>query len=71
MDGSSRFLKDNRWGSFWSISAAWRVIEESFMDSVKDWLTDLKIRASYGVNGTLPNVYFGYRGLSSLTNGYL
>ena len=41
------------------------------MSPTKDWLTDLKIRASYGVNGTLPSDYFGYMGLSSLTNGYL
>lgn len=70
-DGSSRFQRDNRWGSFWSISGAWRIIEEEFMSPTKDWLTDLKIRASYGVNGTLPSDYFGYMGLSSLTNGYL
>lgn len=70
-DGSSRFHRDNRWGSFWSVSGSWRMIEEEFMEPVKDWLTDLKIRASYGVNGTLPSDYFGYRGLSSLTNGYL
>lgn len=70
-DGSSRFQRDNRWGSFWSISGAWRIIEEEFMSPIKDWLTDLKIRASYGVNGTLPSDYFGYMGLSSLTNGYL
>lgn len=70
-DGSSRFHRDNRWGSFWSVSGSWRMIEEGFMEPVKDWLTDLKIRASYGVNGTLPSDYFGYRGLSSLTNGYL
>lgn len=70
-DGSSRFQRDNRWGSFWSISGAWRIIEEKFMSPTKDWLTDLKIRASYGVNGTLPSDYFGYMGLSSLTNGYL
>lgn len=70
-DGSSRFHRDNRWGNFWSVSAAWRIIEEGFMSPIKDWMTDLKIRASYGVNGTLPSDYFGYRGLSSLTNGYL
>ena len=70
-DGSSRFQRDNRWGSFWSISGAWRIIEDEFMSPTKDWLTDLKIRASYGVNGTLPSDYFGYMGLSSLTNGYL
>lgn len=71
MDGSSRFHRDNRWGSFWSVSAAWRIIEEEFMKSQNNWLTDLKLRASYGVNGTLPSDYYGYMGLSSLTNGYL
>ena len=70
-DGSSRFQRDNRWGNFWSLSGAWRIIEEEFMSPTKNWLTDLKIRASYGVNGTLPSDYFGYMGLSSLTNGYL
>jgi len=71
MDGSSRFHRDNRWGSFWSVSAAWRIIEEDFMKPLGSWLTDLKLRASYGVNGTLPSDYYGYMGLSSLTNGYL
>lgn len=70
-DGSSRFHRSNRWGSFWSVSAAWRAIEEDFMSPATNWLTDLKVRASYGVNGTLPSSYFGYMGLSSLTNGYL
>lgn len=70
LDGSSRLQRDHRWGNFWSVSAAWRVIEESFMKPVKDYITDLKIRASYGVNGTLPSDYYGYLGLSSLTNGY-
>lgn len=71
MDGSSRLHRDNRWGSFWSLSAAWRMIEESFMESSEDWLTDLKLRASYGVNGTLPSDYFGYMGLSSINGGYM
>lgn len=69
-DGSSRLHRDNRWGKFWSASAAWRAIEEPFMEPVKEWLTDLKLRASYGVNGTLPSDYYGYMGLSSLTEGY-
>ncbi|MCQ2146001.1 MAG: TonB-dependent receptor [Bacteroidales bacterium] len=69
-DGSSRLHKDNRWGSFWSASAAWRIIEESWMEGVKDVLTDAKIRASYGANGTLPSDYFGYMGLSSVTSNY-
>lgn len=70
-DASSRFHRDNRWGRFWSVSGAWRMIEEDFVSPVKGWLTDLKIRASYGVNGTLPSDFYGYMGLSSLTNGYL
>ena len=70
VDGSSRLHRDNRWGHFWSVSGAWRVIREAFMDPVQDWLTDLKLRASYGVNGTLPSDYYGYMGLSSISGGY-
>ncbi|MBO5251209.1 MAG: TonB-dependent receptor [Bacteroidaceae bacterium] len=71
MDGSSRLHEDSRWGNFWSLSGAWRIGEEAFMEPVQDWLTDLKLRLSYGVNGTLPSDYYGYQGLSSLTSGYL
>ncbi len=71
LDGSSRLSRDNRWGSFWSVSGAWRAIEEEFLNDYKDWLSDLKIRASYGVNGTLPSDYYGYMGLSSIKEGYL
>ena len=71
IDGSSRLARGNRWGKFWSASAAWRAIEEGFMDDFRDTMTDLKLRASYGVNGTLPSDYFGYMGLSSVTGGYM
>lgn len=70
VDGSSRLHESQRWGSFWSASAAWRLIEENFMENTKEWLTDAKLRASYGVNGTLPSDYYGYYGLSSLTANY-
>lgn len=50
-DGSSRFLADNRWGYFPSFSAAWRISEEGFMENTKNWLDNLKIRASYGSLG--------------------
>lgn len=51
-DGSSRFLKDNRWGYFPSGSAAWRIDQEPFMsEMVSSGLTNLKLRASYGVLG--------------------
>ncbi len=71
IDGSSRLARGNRWGKFWSASAAWRVIEEDFMEALKDNMSDLKLRASYGVNGTLPSDYYGYMGLSSVSDGYL
>lgn len=70
VDGSSRLDRSNRWGTFWSVSGAWRAIEEDFMEPVRGWLSDLRLRASYGVNGTLPSDYYGYMGLSSVTSGY-
>ena len=50
-DGVSRFSKSNRYGWFPSISLGWRISEEEFMDSTRDWLDDLKIRAGYGQTG--------------------
>lgn len=50
-DGSSRFTKKNRWGYFPSVSAAWRLSEEPFMERAKDVLTNAKIRVSYGTLG--------------------
>ena len=49
-DSSSRFSKDTRTQLFPSVSAAWRISDESFMDGV-DFINDLKIRASYGTVG--------------------
>lgn len=69
-DGSSRLARENRWGNFWSVSGAWRVSSENFMKPVQDWMNDLRLRVSYGVNGTLPSSYYGYLGLSSLTSNY-
>lgn len=53
-DGSSRFGKNNRYGWFPSASAAWLISEESFMED-HDQFSLLKIRASYGTTGNLPN----------------
>jgi TonB-linked SusC/RagA family outer membrane protein len=55
-DGSSRFVEGNRWGIFPAASAGWRVTEEPFMDGVLPWLTDLKIRGSWGIMGNQLNV---------------
>ncbi|WP_074434226.1 SusC/RagA family TonB-linked outer membrane protein [Bacteroides neonati] len=50
-DGSSRFYKDNRWGNFWSVGANWRISEESFIKDNYDWINNLSLKASYGVQG--------------------
>lgn len=52
-DGSSRFMEGNRWGYFPSASAAWRISEEPFVKDFSERLTlsNLKLRASYGVLG--------------------
>lgn len=49
-DGTSRFSKDNRWGTFPSVALAWRVSEEAFLKE-NAVLSNLKLRASYGVTG--------------------
>ena len=57
-DASSRFLKENRWGYFPSVSAGWMISEENFMKGASKWLSMLKLRASYGQTG---NSNVGYR----------
>lgn len=70
-DGSSRLSPDNRWGNFWSVSGMWNISNEAFMKPVKKVLNDLKIRASYGVNGNQPNSLYGYMGLYSYGQNYM
>lgn len=50
-DGSSKFGKGNQWGLFPSAALAWRISDETFMESVKDWLSSLKLRLSFGTAG--------------------
>lgn len=50
-DGSSRFIKDNRWGGFPSVSAGWRISEESFFSPLKEYIGNFKLRASWGKLG--------------------
>jgi iron complex outermembrane receptor protein len=49
-DGSSKFGANNRWGNFPSVSVAWRLSQESFLQNVS-WLNDLKLRAGWGITG--------------------
>lgn len=70
-DGSSRLSPENRWGNFWSVSGMWAVSNEAFMQPVKHILSELKIRASYGVNGNQPGSLYGYMGLYSYGQNYM
>lgn len=69
-DGSSRLGPDSRWANFWSVSAAWRLSGEPFMQAVSRLFSDFKIKASYGTNGNLPSGYYSYKGLYSASGGY-
>ena len=50
-DASSRFSPDNRWGNFFSASAAWIMTNEDFMSGTSGWLNNLKLKASFGQQG--------------------
>jgi TonB-linked SusC/RagA family outer membrane protein len=65
-DGSSRFHKDKRWGSFWSIGGSWRMTAEPFLSDI-DWLNNLSVKASFGSQGQDNlGTYYAYQGLYSL-----
>ena len=65
-EGSSRFGINNKWGFFPAVSAGWRLNREDFLSNIA-WLSDLKLRAGYGVTG---NQDIGnYRALQLLTTG--
>lgn len=66
-DGSSRFSRDNRWGFFPSVSAGWRISEETFMADTRDWLDNLKIRASWGKLGNNSIGNYEYQNFYSKT----
>ncbi len=61
-DGSSKFRDDKRWGTFWSVGAGWRFTQEEFLKD-SNWLTNGKLRASYGVIGNQNGIsrYASYR----------
>ena len=65
-DGSSRFAKDHRWGTFPSVALAWRISKENFFRALTPVLNDLKIRASYGVTGQQDGIA-NYSHLSNYT----
>ncbi len=72
-DGSSRFNKDNRWGTFPSVALAWKIKEEGFLRNSKTF-SDLKLRLGYGVTGQQDGIglydYITYYTLSNNTAQY-
>lgn len=80
-DGAGNFDKDHRWGYFPSVSAGWVISEEKFMESTQNWLSNLKLRASFGQTGNsnignriytfydMTNASYNYVFGSTLMNG--
>lgn len=69
-DGSSRLDPSNRWDNFWAVSASWRLSQEKFMKPLESWLSDAKLRVSYGVNGNIPSNLYDYYGLYDMSYSY-
>lgn len=69
VEGNSRFAKDSRWGYFPTLSAAWRLTSESFMQGV-EFLNDVKFRLSWGLGGNSPNKNYLYYNKYSANSSY-
>lgn len=65
-DGSSRFGSHNKYGTFPSFSVGWNIMNEKFMENTRDWLTNMKFRASWGKNGMENIDNFAYTTLTDL-----
>ncbi len=50
-DGTSRFGKDHRWGTFPSVALGWQILDESFLEPARAYMNELKLRAGYGITG--------------------
>ena len=68
-DGASNFGDDAKYGNFFSISAGWNIHQEEFFKA-KDWVQQLKLRASYGSVGNRPNTYYSQYTLYNLSYSY-
>ena len=72
LDGTSRFLKKNRWGAFPSIAAGWILSEETFMQPLRAYVSYIKLRGSYGKLGNqdMPTRYGEYPYTTNIFTGY-
>src|SRR5690606_38303377 len=69
-DGSSKLGPAVRWGNFWSVGGAWNIGKENFIANVPA-IDALRLRASYGINGTLPNENNAWRELITYGSKYM
>jgi TonB-linked SusC/RagA family outer membrane protein len=69
-DGTSRFPSEGRWGLFPSLSAGWRISEESFMKDNLNWISNLKLRASWGKLGNQNISNYPYQYVLSTGQNY-
>lgn len=70
-DGSSRFGPNNKYGIFPSVSVGWNIINEAFMEKTRNWLSNFKLRFSWGKNGNDNIDDFGYTSLTATGNNVL
>jgi TonB-linked SusC/RagA family outer membrane protein len=68
-DASSRFGANHKWGYFPSVSAGYILSDDDYLKSV-NWISLLKVRASYGVNGDQPSTFYAPYNTYNLTQGY-
>lgn len=69
-DGSSRFGSNNKWGTFPSVSLGWNITNEKWMEKRPDWLTNTKLRLSWGKNGNENIGNFRYTANVATGNNY-
>ena len=70
-DGSSRFSKNNRWGVFPSVSGAWKISDEKFLENSKT-ISNLKLRLGYGVTGQQEGIgNYGYIPIYNLGEAFI
>jgi TonB-linked SusC/RagA family outer membrane protein len=65
-DGSSTLAEGHKWGYFPSVSGAWRISEQSFMNDTENWLSNLKLRAAWGISGNA--AISAYKTLATLSS---
>jgi TonB-linked SusC/RagA family outer membrane protein len=70
-DGSSRVGANKRWGTFWSVGAKYRIVNESFFEPITNVVSNLTVRTSYGTSGNQDIGWYKARGLYGFGYNYI